>query len=106
MKRYLAYSGRFNVSVEEKEGEDVVKTLRPRLTHQMQVPSFPYWLDNVQERVAYLDGEHLQLQQDGAVLVNLGVDDEAIYICMRADLSCLPAQGQPQIPTITWKKIN
>lgn len=63
MKRYLAYSGRYNVSTTE-DG-------KPHLTHQMEVCSYPNWLGNVQQRVVKLEGEYLQLGTDGPILVKV-----------------------------------
>lgn len=62
MKRYLAYSGGFEVK--EVDG-------KPHLSHRMQVSSYPNWLGNVQQRVIKLDGEYLQLGTDGPILVKV-----------------------------------
>jgi len=58
MKRYLAYSGPFEVV----EDVSVIS-----LTHTMSVCSFPNWLGNVQKRTAKMEDGVLTLSTDGPI---------------------------------------
>lgn len=91
MRRYMAYSGRF--ALEDKAGT-------PRLTHQMEVSSFPNWLGNVQERTVALDGDYLTLGTDGPILVQVGA---VILVILSPPLFCFSVGGD-KIPEFSSRR--
>ncbi|MCA3782865.1 MAG: lipocalin-like domain-containing protein [Burkholderia sp.] len=70
-RSYIAYSGPFKVA---DDGT---------LTHEMDVSLFPNWIGNVQQRIAVLDGDRLQLGPAAPVRIG-GREVEAVLLWARA----------------------
>ncbi|ALX11803.1 hypothetical protein P350_09710 [Burkholderia cepacia JBK9] len=68
---YIAYSGPFQVA---DDGT---------LTHEMDVSLFPNWVGNVQQRVAVLDGDRLQLGPAAPVRLD-GREVDVLLLWVRA----------------------
>lgn len=68
---YIAYSGPFRV---DDDGT---------LTHEMDVSLFPNWIDNIQQRVAVLDGDRLRLGPVAPVRLD-GREVDIVLLWVRA----------------------